>query len=83
LLIRSAAPKGATGRVYGVVYSGLDAGVALAPLLFGALLDASWPVGVFILIGVFQLLALLPAIGVSLMTRYSNMPLSVKGNNDE
>lgn len=40
MLIRSAAPPGATGRVYGVVYSGLDVGIAIAPLAFGGLLDA-------------------------------------------
>ena len=39
LLIRAATPKGSTGKVYGFVYSGLDAGSALAPALFGALLD--------------------------------------------
>ena len=33
-------PRGATGRVYGVVYSGLDAGLVVAPLLFGMLMDA-------------------------------------------
>ena len=64
LLIRAAAPKNATGRVYGVVYSGLDIGLATGPLLFGALMDASHPSWVFILIGVFQTMALLTAIGV-------------------
>jgi MFS family permease len=39
MLIRKAAPKGSTGKVYGFVYSGLDAGSALAPFLFGVLLD--------------------------------------------
>jgi MFS transporter, FSR family, fosmidomycin resistance protein len=39
MLIRSATPKGATGRVYGVVYSGLDVGLALAPVAFGGMLD--------------------------------------------
>jgi MFS family permease len=39
LMIKKATPKGATGRVYGTVYSGLDAGFALAPLFFGALMD--------------------------------------------
>ena len=34
MLIRSATPPGATGRVYGVVYSGLDVGIALAPVAF-------------------------------------------------
>ena len=64
LLIRSAAPKNATGRVYGVVYSGLDIGLAAGPVLFGALMDAGHPSWVFIGIGIFQCLAILTAIGV-------------------
>jgi FSR family fosmidomycin resistance protein-like MFS transporter len=64
LLIRAAAPKNATGRVYGVVYSGMDIGMAGAPLLFGALMDAQRPGWVFALIGMFQVLALMTAIGV-------------------
>lgn len=64
LLIRAAAPANATGRVYGVVYSGLDTGLALAPLLFGALMDANHPKWVFIGIGVFQCLAIVTALGV-------------------
>ncbi|CAN5448342.1 MFS transporter [soil metagenome] len=68
LLIRAAAPKNATGRVYGVVYSGLDIGLAAAPVLFGALMDAHHPASVFFLIGVFQVLALLTAIGVGANT---------------
>jgi MFS transporter, FSR family, fosmidomycin resistance protein len=39
LLIKRATPKGATGRVYGTVYSGLDVGFAIAPLIFGVLMD--------------------------------------------
>jgi len=64
LLIRAAAPKNATGRVYGVVYSGLDIGLALAPLMFGAVMDGSHPAWVFIGIGLFQWLALLTAVRV-------------------
>lgn len=64
LLIRAAAPKNATGRVYGVVYSGLDTGLAIGPLLFGALMDAGHPSWVFIGVGVFQCLAILTAVGV-------------------
>ena len=64
LLIRAAAPKNATGRVYGVVYSGLDIGLSLAPLLFGALMDNNHPSWVFIGIGVFQVMALLTAVRV-------------------
>ncbi len=39
MMIKKAAPKGATGRVYGTVYSGLDVGFAISPLLFGTLMD--------------------------------------------
>jgi len=39
MLIRKAAPPGATGRVYGTVYSGLDVGFAVAAPVFGWLLD--------------------------------------------
>ena len=39
MLVRAAAPKGATGRVFGFVYSGLDAGSALAPAAVGLMLD--------------------------------------------
>jgi sugar phosphate permease len=48
LLVKRAAPPGATGRIYGIVYSGLDVGVALAPALFGFMMDARWPAGIWI-----------------------------------
>jgi MFS family permease len=69
LLIRAAAPKNATGRVYGVVYSGLDIGLAFAPLLFGAVMDAHHPTWVFVCIGLFQMLAIFTAVNVGLNTR--------------
>lgn len=47
MLIRRASPPGATGRVYGTVYSGLDIGFALAAPVFGAILDRGHPDGVF------------------------------------
>ncbi len=64
LLVRAAAPRGATGRVYGVVYSGLDIGLAISPPIFGALMDTSHPGWVFVLIGAFQFIALAAAVGV-------------------
>jgi MFS family permease len=64
LLIRAAAPKNATGRVFGVVYSGLDSGLALGPLLFGTLMDAGHPAWLFVGIAVFQALAIATAVGV-------------------
>ena len=39
LIVRGATPRGAAGRVYGFVYSGLDIGAMLAPVWFGAMLD--------------------------------------------
>ena len=39
LLVKRSTPENATGRVYGVVYSGLDIGQAFAPLVFGQLMD--------------------------------------------
>lgn len=39
LIVRGAAPKGASGRVFGFVYSGLDAGSAMAPPAIGLMLD--------------------------------------------
>ncbi len=48
MLIKRAAPPGATGRVYGTVYAGLDVGFALASPVFGALLDRGLTQGVFI-----------------------------------
>ena len=40
LLIKSATPANASGRVYGVVYSGLDIGQAVSPLFFGWMMDS-------------------------------------------
>ena len=65
LLVRAAAPRNATGRVYGVVYSGLDIGLSSAPLMFGLLMDAHHPAWVFIGIGAFQALSLVAVLGVA------------------
>ncbi|MFT4266065.1 MAG: MFS transporter [Xenophilus sp.] len=39
LLVKRSTPANASGRVYGVVYAGLDIGQATAPLIFGPLMD--------------------------------------------
>jgi MFS family permease len=69
LLIRSATPKEASGRVFGIVYSGLDSGLAIGPLLFGLLMDWKIVPGVFVLIAIFLLLALLTANRIGENTR--------------
>jgi sugar phosphate permease len=45
MLIRRVTPKGATGTVYGLVYSGMDVGSSLAPVGFGMMLDAGFSQG--------------------------------------
>jgi FSR family fosmidomycin resistance protein-like MFS transporter len=39
MMVKQATPKQATGRVYGLVYSGLDVGSACGPILFATALD--------------------------------------------
>lgn len=57
ILVRAATPPGATGKVYGFVYSGLDLGGSLSPLLFGWMLDQHLPQWVFGAASVFMLVA--------------------------
>jgi MFS family permease len=61
LLIKRAAPPGATGRVYGTVYSGLDLGFAVAAPVWGWLMDHGQPAGVFHGAGAALVLAVVSA----------------------
>jgi MFS family permease len=54
LIVKRASPPNATGRVYGVVYSGLDIGQAIAPLVFGTLMDMQRPSMVWLGIAIVQ-----------------------------
>lgn len=45
MLIRRVTPKGATGTVYGLVYSGMDVGSSIGPILFGYMVDAQFERG--------------------------------------
>jgi MFS family permease len=47
LIVRASTPAGATGKVYGFVYSGLDVGSMLTPIVFGWLIDRGQPAAVF------------------------------------
>jgi MFS family permease len=58
MLVRSATPTGASGKVFGFVYSGLDVGAALTSLLFGWLLDRGEPRALFGLVSVLMLLTI-------------------------
>ncbi|MEO8486664.1 MAG: MFS transporter [Betaproteobacteria bacterium] len=47
MIVRSATPSGASGRVYGFVYSGLDLGSMIGPVWFGFMLDHGMGKAVF------------------------------------
>ncbi|QWD78422.1 MFS transporter [Polynucleobacter sp. MWH-Svant-W18] len=65
LMIRNATPSGSSGRVYGIVYSGIDLGAALSPLMFGIFLDSGLPKLLFIGVAVLQLMIILTGFKVS------------------
>ena len=47
MLVRAATPSGASGRVFGFVYSGLDLGSTAMPVCVGWMMDHGRPDGVF------------------------------------
>lgn len=73
LLVRRAATStlgaNAYGRIYGFVYSGLDVGLAAAPMIFGPLMDKGEFSGSFMLVAVLQTLAILTAASVGARVR--------------
>jgi hypothetical protein len=73
LMVRRAATsrfgKTSFGRVYGFVYSGLDTGLAVSPLLFGPLLDAGRFQDALIAVAVLQVSSLFTAVRVGSTAR--------------
>lgn len=58
LIVRGATPPGATGKVYGFVYAGLDVGSLSTPVFYGWLMDRGSPEAVFYVIFGFAAAAL-------------------------
>ncbi len=54
LLVKQSTPPNSTGRVYGVVYAGLDIGQAVSPLVFGVLMDQGQFRGVLLGLALMQ-----------------------------
>ena len=71
LIVKRASPPNATGRVYGVVYSGLDIGQAVAPLIFGSLMDHQQPAMVWLGIALVQGVLIVNAANVRKVRRTS------------
>jgi MFS family permease len=64
MLVRATVPVGASGKVYGFVYSGLDVGSLLAPMVFGWMLDHDLPRAVFACVAVLLLVTILTVVQV-------------------
>jgi len=77
LIVKRSAPDGATGRVYGVVYSGLDIGQAVAPLVFGTLMDWHRPSQVWLGIAIVQAVLIASAFNVRRVRRTALVTASV------
>ena len=74
MMIKKATPKGATGRVYGTVYSGLDTGFAIAPLIYGFFMDRALYTATLLLAAVFLALSVVAALGVGKRTNSGTTP---------
>ena len=78
LLVRGAATsrfgRSSFGRIYGFVYSGLDTGQALSPIVFGPMLDAGHFRRPLVAIALFQAAALLTALRVRSTVRSRELP---------
>jgi len=72
MMIKKATPKGATGRVYGMVYSGLDVGFATSPLVFGVFMDRGWYGLTLVGASCVLLLSVLVALGVGKRSQVKN-----------
>lgn len=76
LLVKRSTPPNATGRVYGVVYAGLDIGQALAPLVFGRLMDHAQYTSVIVGLALVQGVLIASAFNVTRVRRTALMPAS-------
>jgi MFS family permease len=73
MLVRAATPPGASGKVFGFAYSGLDLGSCLTPLAFGWLLDHADPRLLFVAVGALMLCT----IGTVVQVRRTAQPAPV------
>ncbi len=76
LLVKRSTPANASGRVYGVVYAGLDIGQAAAPLIFGRLMDHGQYASVIVGLAVVQAVLIASAFNVRRVRREALVPMS-------
>lgn len=68
MLIRRASPKGSMGKVFGFVFSGQTIGSAVAPLLFGLMIDFGLPAWIFYVSAIFTVFCM---VVIMISARYS------------
>ena len=64
MLVRKAAPAGASGRAFGIVSTGFNIGGIVAPLMYGTLMDNGMPRWIFALGALFMMVS----VALSLIT---------------
>jgi MFS transporter, FSR family, fosmidomycin resistance protein len=64
MLVRDRTPVGSSGKIYGFVYAGLDAGAAVMPPVFGWLMDVGTPRAIFVLISAVIALSVLTVLQI-------------------
>jgi MFS transporter, FSR family, fosmidomycin resistance protein len=69
LIVRASTPAGATGKVYGFVYAGLDFGSLATPVFYGWLMDHAMPQGVFYTVFALTALAIFTVLQLPGRTR--------------
>ena len=74
LLVKRSTPDNASGRVYGVVYSGMDIGQAVMPLLIGTLMDRGAFAGVWLALALLQGVLIVSAFRVGRVRRTALAP---------
>ena len=74
LLVKRSTPENASGRVYGVVYAGLDIGQAISPLIFGVMMDHGQYRGVLLGLALVQGVLIVSAFNVRRVRRTALAP---------
>jgi len=69
LLVRQSSPPGATGKVFGFVYSGFDVGSAITPSILGFFLDRQALIAVFVVPAIGYLLSIFTAVSLGTKRR--------------
>jgi MFS family permease len=74
MMVNAIAPPGATGKVFGFVGTGLSTGGAVAPVVFGWMVDIGASAWVFALLVLFVLLSIVAAVTIDRMRAVSAAP---------